>query len=106
MLTDECLAMDLAEFKRAAEKPKPPAWLAPPLAALWWAAKGDWDKAHRIVMGESGRDAAWVHAYLHRVEGDRNNAGYWYRQARRPAASGTHEAEWDAIAAALLEKSA
>jgi len=98
--------MDLVEFKRAVEKAKPPAGLAPALGALWWAAKGDWDKAHRIVMKESGRDAAWVHAYLHRVEGDQDNAGYWYRQAHRPVASGTHEAEWEAIAGALLEKSA
>ena len=77
--------MDLAEFKRAVEKAKPPVGLAPTLEALWWAAKGDWDKAHRIVMKESGRDAAWVHAYQHRVEGDQDNAGYWYRQAHRPA---------------------
>ena len=98
--------MTPAEFKAALTKAKPPAQLAPNLEALWWAAKGEWDKAHRIVMKENGRDAAWVHAYLHRVEGDQDNAGYWYRQAHRPVASGTHEAEWDAIAAALLEKSA
>jgi hypothetical protein len=96
----------LAQLKRVLAKSKPPAGLAPPLEALCWAAKGDWDKAHRIVMNESGRDAAWVHAYLHRLEGDQDNAGYWYRQARQPVASGTHEAEWDAIAAALLEKTA
>jgi hypothetical protein len=98
--------MTLAEFKRGLAKPKPPADLAPTLAALWWAAKDDWDKAHRIVMKEDGRDAAWVHAYLHRVEGDLDNAGYWYRQARRPAASGPLAAEWDAIAAALVDKEA
>ena len=52
-----------------------------PLCALWWAGNDNWDKAHRIVMDENGRDCAWVHAYLHRVEGDLDNAGYWYRQA-------------------------
>ena len=52
-----------------------------PLAALWWAAKGEWDKAHEIVQDEDDADAAWVHAYLHRVEGDLGNAGYWYRRA-------------------------
>jgi hypothetical protein len=98
--------MSLAEFKRGLAKPNPPADLAPALAALWWAAKDDWDKAHRIVMKEDGRDAAWVHAYLHRVEGDLDNAGYWYRQARRSAASGPLAAEWDAIAAALVDKEA
>jgi hypothetical protein len=96
--------MTLAQFKRALSKPKPPASLAPALAALWWAGKGEWDKAHGIVMNDDGRDAAWVHAYLHRVEGDFGNAGYWYRQARRAAASGSLEAEWDAIATALIDK--
>jgi len=98
--------MTLAEFKRATAKARPPAGLPPALAALWWAAKGDWDKAHGIVMKEEGRDAAWVHAYLHRVEGDASNAGYWYRQARHAAATGPLEAEWDAIAAALIDKPA
>jgi hypothetical protein len=98
--------MTCAEFKRGISKPNPPAGLAPVLEALWWAAKGDWDKAHRIVMKEEGRDAAWVHAYLHRVEGDLDNAGYWYRQARRPAASEPLETEWEAIATALIDKQA
>jgi hypothetical protein len=98
--------MTLAEFKRATAKARPPAGLAPALEALWWAAKGDWDKAHGIVMKEESRDAAWVHAYLHRVEGDESNAGYWYRQARRAAASGPLDAEWDAIADALIDKPA
>jgi hypothetical protein len=96
--------MSLAEFKRDVSKPQPPADLAPPLAALWWAAKGDWDKAHGIVMKQDTRDAAWVHAYLHRVEGDLDNAGYWYRKAHRPAQSGALPEEWDAIAAALLKE--
>ena len=80
----------------------PPRELNAPLAALWWAKKGDWDKAHRIVMEEAGQDAAWVHAYLHRIEGDFGNAGYWYRQARKPVANGDLEAEWTAMVAALL----
>ena len=96
--------MTLAEFKRDVSKTKPPAGLSPPLTALWWAAKGDWDKAHGIVMKQESRDAAWVHAYLHRVEGDLDNAGYWYRRARRPAASEPLEAEWDAIATALIDE--
>ena len=75
--------MTLAEFKRSLSKPKPPAELAPALAALWWAGKDDWDKAHKIVMDDEGADCAWVHAYLHRVEGDLPNARYWYAQARQ-----------------------
>lgn len=80
----------------------PPRALSAPLAAMWWAKKGEWDKAHRLVMEASGPEAAWVHAYLHRVEGDLGNAGYWYRQARKPAASGELDAEWAAMVEALL----
>jgi hypothetical protein len=94
--------MTLAEFKRSLTKTMPPAGLAPALVGLWWAAKDDWDKAHQTVMDESGTDCAWVHAYLHRVEGDLGNAGYWYRQAGKPAASGSLPAEWAAIAGVLL----
>jgi len=94
--------MNLAEFQRSLTARTAPRDVAPALAALWWAKKGDWDKAHKIVMDADGRDAAWVHAYLHRVEGDAGNAAYWYRQANRPVASGTLDREWDAIAAALL----
>lgn len=93
----------LSEFKRRVSGASPPRTLTPVLQALWWAAKGDWDKAHRIVMKEGGAEAAWVHAYLHRVEGDLDNARYWYRQAQRKAASGAFEAEWDEIAGSLLD---
>src|SRR5947207_3353376 len=51
------------------------------LLALWWDARGDWEKAHQVAQDVAGRDGAWVHAYLHRKEGDLGNAGYWYRQA-------------------------
>ena len=92
---------DLARSAR--EDAAPPAGLAPPLAALWWDRRGDWDRAHAAAADdEEGRDAAWVHAYLHRREGDAANALYWYRRAGRPVASSSLEAEWDAIAAALL----
>ena len=94
--------MTLAEIKRSLAKPKPPTGLTPALAALWWAAKDEWDKAHTIVMDEADKDCAWVHAYLHRVEGDLGNAGYWYRQAGKPAATGALAAEWAAIARNLL----
>ena len=82
----------------------PPRGLDVPLAALWWAKKGDWDKAHRLVMDEASRDAAWVHAYLHRVEGDIGNAHYWYRQARRTPADGGLDAEWEALVVALIDR--
>jgi hypothetical protein len=95
--------MTASEFKRTLSSKKPPSGLSPALIALWWAATDAWDKAHDIVMGGEGADCAWVHAYLHRVEGDRDNARYWYRQARREPATGELASEWTAIAAALLQ---
>src|SRR4051794_21991319 len=94
--------MTIADFKSSLSGPMPAPSLSPPLAALWWAAKGDWTKAHEIVQDEQGVDAAWVHAYLHRVEGDLGNAGYWYRRAGKAAAAGPVAAEWDRLVAALL----
>jgi hypothetical protein len=94
--------MNSLEFRESVSSSAPPADTLPPLAALWWAAKGDWDKAHTIVMNDEGAAAAWVHAYLHRVEGDLPNAGYWYRAAAKPVEKGPLEAEWNGIVAALL----
>ncbi len=97
--------MTHSDFKATLSKARPPAGFAPALAALWWAAKDNWDRAHSIVMNEGGKDCAWVHAYLHRLEGDLGNARYWYGQARQPVATGRLQAEWDAIARALLARS-
>jgi len=94
--------VNVAQFKASLSAAAPTPQLGAPLAALWWAARGDWDQAHRIVQDEETSQAAWVHAYLHRVEGDLGNAGYWYRRAGKPAASGSLEAEWEAIASTLL----
>jgi hypothetical protein len=95
--------MKTADFKSSLSGAAPAAGVSLPLAALWWAAKGDWTRAHEIVQDEEGVDAARVHAYLHRVEGDLGNAGYWYRRAGKPVASGPVEAEWDRVVSALLE---
>ena len=76
--------MTLAEFKQSLHATAAPRGCAPALVALWWARKGDWDKAHKLVMDDDGRDAAWVHAYLHRREGDEGSAAYWYRRAQKP----------------------
>ena len=94
-------AMTFSDFERSLAGGVPPAGLAPALEALWWAANGEWDRAHRIVMNEAGADAALVHAYLHRVEGDLENAAYWYGRAGRAPATGPLEAEWQATAAEL-----
>ena len=92
----------MADFKASLSGAAPAPQFDAPLAALWWAAKGNWDEAHRIVQDEPTADAAWVHAYLHRVEGDLSNASYWYRRARQPVAAGPLETEWERITSALL----
>jgi hypothetical protein len=94
--------MDLTGFRASLAAASPPPGLGPALRGLWWQGRGDWDAAHHAVQDADDRDSAWVHAHLHRVEGDPGNAGYWYRRAGRPTASGDLEAEWAAIAAALL----
>jgi hypothetical protein len=94
--------MSSEQFRASLDDETPNPNLSAPLAALWWAGKGDWDRAHALVQEEPGADAAWVHAYLHRAEGDAENAAYWYRQARRPAADASLDEEWAAIADALL----
>jgi hypothetical protein len=94
--------MTPAAFKRSLALALPPKALSAPLKALWWAGKGDWDQAHRTVMDETSREAAWVHAYLHRLEGDLGNAGYWYRQAKRRPAIEAPESEWQTLVTALL----
>ena len=72
------------------------------LLALWWDEKGDWSRAHEIARDVAGRDGAWVHAYLHRKEGDLGNAAYWYARAGRPVEKGGLSAEWERIAIELL----
>jgi len=94
--------MDFTAFKATLEKGEPPEGLTIPLQALWHDGKGAWETAHRRVQSDPGRDAAWVHAYLHRKEGDASNAAYWYRRAGRSAAKGSLEVEWEVIAEALL----
>jgi hypothetical protein len=94
--------VSMADFKASLSGAAPAPDLDPPLAALWWAANGQWDQAHELVQDEAGTDSAWVHAYLHRVEGDLGNAGYWYRRAAKPVASGPVETEWQRIASELL----
>ena len=55
--------------------------LSPYLKALWYDGKGNWDKAHEIAQDTGDKYGAWIHAYLHRKEGDLGNASFWYRRA-------------------------
>ena len=94
--------MDMTTFERSLEDAAPPAGLSEPLQALWRDAKGEWDAAHTLAQAGGGAAGAWVHAYLHRVEGNLSNARYWYRRAGRTEAKDGLRDEWRAIATALL----
>ena len=94
--------MNLDTFKDSLATETPPTDLSPELQALWHDGKGDWDAAHRCVQSDESGAGAWVHAYLHRKEGDQSNAAYWYRRAGKPMAGGSLEAEWEAITESLL----
>jgi hypothetical protein len=95
-------AMTLDEFRHTLASQEPPADLTSALIALWHDGRGDWTRAHETAQDIDTPAGAWVHAYLHRKEGDAGNAGYWYRRAGRPIASGSLDSEWNEIVTALL----
>lgn len=94
----------LAEFKDTLSSASPPAQLPATLVALWHDAKDNWDAAHSVAQDIDGADGAWIHAYLHRKEGDSGNAAYWYRRAGKPVSTLSLHAEWDRIAGELLSR--
>ena len=94
--------MTPADFRASVQGPAPQEGLSLPLQSLWWEAKGDWALAHERAQADESKEGAWVHAYLHRVEGDLSNAQYWYNRAGRPPADGPLADEWMALAKALL----
>ena len=97
--------MTLQEFTATTTNDTPPTGLAPVLIALWHDARGDWDAAHNVAQDVPDADGgAWVHAYLHRKEGDDSNAGYWYRRAGKPVARGSLQDEWAALTTAFLAR--
>jgi hypothetical protein len=99
----EDLGMDLTTFTASLAADMVPPGLSPPLRALWHVARGDWDAAHGIAQQHEGNPTHdWVHAHLHRVEGDLGNARYWYRRAGRPMPEGDLVAEREVMVVALL----
>lgn len=94
--------MTLAEFRDSVSLASPPPGLSLALAGLWWDAKGDWNRAHESAQQDEGPEGAWVHAYLHRKEGDPSNAAYWYSRACKHPSSAPLNEEWLQIVAALL----
>jgi len=94
--------MTLSDFQATLSSATPPAGLSAALTALWHDARGDWETAHRTAQDIEGADGAWIHAYLHRKEGDAGNAAYWYRRAGKPMPTASLNNEWTAIVNALL----
>lgn len=94
--------MEFDALKKSLADNNPPEELAGPLLALWWDAKGEWEKAHETAQSVNNSDGAWVHAYLHRKEGDDGNAGYWYSRAGKPHSSLSLDEEWEEIVQSLL----
>ena len=98
--------MSFDDFQQSvARDAAPPPGLSLVAQALWHDARGDWDRAHACAQDDHGRDGSWVHAYLHRKEGDVGNAGYWYARAGRtmPASGVALEAEWADLVRALVK---
>lgn len=98
------LRMNLKEFRSSLAGDRPPEKLSLPLTALWWDAKGDWAKAHESAQQDEGPAGVWVHAYLHRKEGDLSNAGYWYGHAGKPQARIPLDEEWLEIVNTLVNE--
>jgi hypothetical protein len=97
--------MNIQEFLRLIEKQRScPQTLPKALQAMWYEKQGNWVKAHEIVQNASDIDSAWVHAYLHRQEGDLSNARYWYKKSNQPEFFGDIKQEWEEITACLLKK--
>jgi hypothetical protein len=93
--------MTLDSFKESLKDTMPPA-LPLALQVMWFAGKGEWATAHDLLQNGDSPEGAWVHAYLHRKEGDASNAGYWYRRAGKPMPKGSLDTEWETIVTSLL----
>ncbi|MEO6639074.1 MAG: hypothetical protein ABIN25_12410 [Ginsengibacter sp.] len=94
--------MDFNSFKESLASGEPSLNLSVYLQALWYDAKEDWDKAHVLIQDVNDKDAAWIHAYLHRKEGDIFNADYWYVRAGKKRPGSTLEKEWEEIVSHFL----
>jgi hypothetical protein len=94
--------MTIETFNAALLRDTPPSGWSRALQALWYQRKGDWHRAHQLAQAQDDAEGAWVHAHLHRAEGDVGNASYWYRRAGRETSTAPLDKEFAAIAAALL----
>lgn len=94
--------MNVTAFKESLEQPHPPASASVYLQALWYDAKGNWQQAHELIQDVPDKTASWIHAYLHRKEGDIWNADYWYSKAGKKRPAHSLSEEWEQITAALI----
>ena len=94
--------MDITAFRATLTQDEPPEGIGLPLQTLWWEAKGEWKRAHECAQEDTSPAGSAVHAYLHRVEGDLSNAGYWYNRAGREQRMDALAAEWEQLAMEFL----
>jgi hypothetical protein len=94
--------MNLTNFKESLRNEHLPEGLSVYAQAMWYDARNDWEKAHQLIQDLTDKNAAWIHAYLHRKEGDTWNADYWYRKASRKRPDLSLNEEWDQITSELL----
>jgi len=94
--------MTFEDFKNSLNDSLPPQSVGKVLQALWYDGKMDWEQAHNLAQEEHTREGSWVHAYLHRKEGDAGNASYWYSRAGKKMPSCSLKQEWEEIVNALL----
>ena len=93
--------MNIETFKESTRAATPPSGLSVSLESMWYQGKGNWEEAHRLAQSEISPSGSWVHAYLHRVEGDLGNAAYWYRLAGSPLCTSNLDHEWEEIVTTL-----
>ncbi|RYZ58932.1 MAG: hypothetical protein EOO14_09050 [Chitinophagaceae bacterium] len=94
--------MNLTDFSQSLSDDQPPKSVSIYLQSLWWDGKGDWEKSHQLIQDLPDKNAAWIHAYLHRKEGDVWNADYWYKRAGKKRPASTLEEEWAILVEDLL----
>jgi hypothetical protein len=97
--------MTFVEFNDSLKNEKPPSSISAELKAMWYDGKGDWEMSHNIAQDIHSTSGSWIHAYLHRKEGDNGNASYWYRRAKKEAPKHALHQEWEEIIKFLLSES-
>lgn len=96
--------MDVTALRKSTDLSNPPDGLSVYLTALWYDARGNWNKAHELIQDLNDANAAWIHAYLHRKEGDVWNADYWYRRAGRKRPPVSLNEEWESLVGHFLNE--